>query len=203
MYSWNKLDRPLILASASPRRKEILEKMGFDFTVLIPDIKDENLFIQSDRIDESIQELAYAKAESIAAQHVSSLVFSSDTVVVLGNKIIGKPVDYADAKSMLLSLSGKTHKVYSSIALICENMHFNQTAVACTNVFFRDVPESEIDDYLTSDEYADKAGAYAIQGSAMTFVNKIDGCFYNVMGLPVSETIAIFKAYFDFLKGSL
>jgi septum formation protein len=187
MYSWNKLDRPLILASASPRRKEILEKMGFDFTVLIPDIKDENLFIQSDRIDESIQELAYAKAESIAAQHVSSLVFSSDTVVVLGNKIIGKPV----------------HKVYSSIALICENMHFNQTAVACTNVFFRDVPESEIDDYLTSDEYADKAGAYAIQGSAMTFVNKIDGCFYNVMGLPVSETIAIFKAYFDFLKGSL
>ena len=103
---------------------------------------------------------------------------------------------------MLQCLSGQMHKVYSSIALICENMHFKQTAVACTDVFFRNVPETEIDGYLMFDEYTDKAGAYAIQGKAMTFVNRIDGCFYNVMGLPVSETIAIFKAYFDFLKGS-
>ncbi len=202
MYRWNNLDRCLILASGSPRRKEILAKMGFTFSVLKPDIQNEDEYIQSDRIEESIQELAYAKAESVSGQHESSLIFGSDTIVVIDNRIIGKPTGYDDAKSMLQCLSGKEHKVYSSIALICANIHFKQTAVACTDVYFREIPEIEIDEYLSAGEYIDKAGAYAIQGKAMTFVNKINGCFYNVMGLPVSETIDIFKAYFDFLKGS-
>lgn len=176
--------------------------MGFTFSVLKPTIQNEDQFIKPDRLIESIKELACAKAESISKQHVSSLVFGSDTIVVLNKDIIGKPADYYDAKSMLQNLSGKAHKVYSSIALLCENIHFKKMAVACTEVFFRKIPEIEIEEYLKAGEYSDKAGAYAIQGKAMTFVNKIDGCFYNVMGLPVSETIAIFKAYFDFLKGS-
>ena len=102
---------------------------------------------------------------------------------------------------MLQRLSGRMHKVYSGVALTCVDINFTSTAAACTDVFFRDVPEEEIEEYLTVDEYADKAGAYAIQGRAMTFVDKINGCFFNVMGLPISETMSIGKAYTEFLKG--
>ena len=176
--------------------------MGFSYTVVKPDIDNEDDYIQTDRLTDSLRELAVAKAGKVADQNAASLVLGSDTVVVLDDRIIGKPVDRADAGVMLARLSGREHKVYSSVALLCAKIHFKITAVACTKVLFRDVSHEEIDEYLAAEEYADKAGAYAIQGRAMTFVNTINGCFYNVMGLPVSETIAIFKAYGDFLKGS-
>ena len=88
---------------------------------------------------------------------------------------------------MLQRLSGKMHTVYSGVALYCAEISFSKTAVACTDVYFRDVEEWEIDEYLDHDEYADKAGAYAIQGRAMIFIDKIDGCFYNVVGFPLSK----------------
>ena len=201
MLNWNKLDRPLILASQSPRRKQILENMGFTFNVHIPEVENENNYITIDHIEKSVQKLALAKANSVAAQYTSSLVLGSDTVVVVDKQIIGKPVNREDAKLMLQRLSGRMHKVYSGVALTCADINFTSTAAACTDVFFRDVPEEEIEEYLTVDEYADKAGAYAIQGRAMTFVDKINGCFYNVMGLPISETMSLCKAYTEFLKG--
>lgn len=204
MSKWNKLDRPLILASQSPRRKQILDKMGFTFNVHTPEVENENNYITIDNIDnieESVQKLALAKANSVAARFTSSLVLGSDTVVVVDKQIIVKPVNWEDAKLMLQRLSGRTHKVYSGVALTCADINFTSTAAACTDVFFRDVPDGEIEEYLTADEYADKAGAYAIQGRAMTFVDKINGCFYNVMGLPISETMSIGKAYTEFLKG--
>lgn len=161
-----------------------------------------NTYIDSDKIEDSVKKLAYAKAKSVAAQFASSIILGSDTVVVLGKQVIGKPVSREDAKVMLQQLSGKVHKVYTGVALVCKEINFEKTVIACTDVFFRDLPKWEIDDYLTGDEYADKAGAYAIQGRAMTFVNNINGCFYNVMGLPISETITLYKAYTEFLKGS-
>jgi len=198
---WNKLDRKLILASKSPRRKEILGNMGFTFTVQPPTIRDEESYIRIERIKDSVRELAQAKAHSIAKQFTSSLVLGSDTVVVTDNKVIGKPQHYDDAKEMLQQLSGKAHKVYSGVALVCAEINFERAATACSDVFFRTISSWEIEEYLTHDEYADKAGAYAIQGKAMTFIDKINGCFYNVMGLPVTETTDLFKAYTEFLKG--
>ena len=201
MLKWNKLDRPLILASQSPRRKQILENMGFTFNVHTPEVKNEDSYIAIDHIEESVQKLALAKANSVAARFTSSLVLGSDTVVVIDRQIIGKPINREDAKVMLQRLSGRMHKVYSGVALACVDMHFTSATAACTDVFFRDLPTWEIEEYLTANEYADKAGAYAIQGRAMTFVDKINGCFYNVMGLPIAETMSICKAYIEFLKG--
>ncbi len=198
---WNRIDRPLILASQSPRRKRILTQMGFTFSVVPPSIENENIYIRSDAVMESLQDLACAKAQSVSAQYCSSLILGCDTVVVIDKKVIGKPVTMDDARTMLHFLSGRSHKVYSGVALICADCKFEKTAVASTDVFFRDIPEWEIDEYLTNGEYSDKAGAYAIQGKAMTFIKKIHGCFYNVMGLPLSETIALYQAYFEFLKG--
>jgi septum formation protein len=175
--------------------------MGFTFNVHIPEVENENNYITIDHIEESVQKLALAKANSVAARFTSSLVLGSDTVVVVDKQIIGKPVNREDAKLMLQRLSGRMHKVYSGVALTCADINFTSTAAACTDVFFRDVPDWEIEEYLTVDEYADKAGAYAIQGRAMTFVDKINGCFYNVMGLPISETMSLCKAYTEFLKG--
>ena len=201
MLRWNRLERPLILASRSPRRKQILENMGLIFSVEVPEVENEESYITIDTIEESVQKLAHAKALSIAARLPSSLILGSDTVVVIDKQVIGKPVNREDAKLMLQHLSGKMHTVYSGVALFCEELPFSKTVAACTDVLFRCVSEWEIDDYLDHDEYADKAGAYAIQGRAMTFIEKINGCFYNVMGLPVSKTIELYNAYIESLKG--
>lgn len=201
MLRWNKPEIPLILASRSPRRKMILENMGLTFRVEAPEIENEEIYIKIDNIEESVQKLAHAKAHSIAARFSSSLILGSDTVVVIDKQVICKPANREDAKLMLQRLSGKMHTVYSGVALVCAELHFSKTAAACTDVFFRSVSEWEIDDYLALNEYADKAGAYAIQGRAMTFIDKIDGCFYNVMGLPVAETIEMYNAYIESLKG--
>ena len=201
MNPWNKLDTTLILASRSPRRKQILENMGMSFSVHIPNIENENDYIFFHTLDESIQNLALAKAQTIAARFESPLVLGCDTIVVVDEQVIGKPADRDDAKSMLKKLSGRLHKVYSGIALIRSEIHFAKTSSACTEVVFREMADWEIDEYLLNNEYIDKAGAYAIQGRAMTFIDKINGCFYNVMGLPVSKTIDLFRAYNEFSKG--
>ncbi len=198
---WNRIDRSLVLASQSPRRKKILTQMGFSFSVIPPTIENEDDFIDSSNIPKSLQELARAKADSVAPRLGSSLILGCDTIVALDKKILGKPKNLDDARDMLRFLSGRSHKVYSGVALICTDINFSKAATACTDVFFRTIPEWEIDEYLTNGEYSDKAGAYAIQGKAMTFIDKIRGCFYNVMGLPLSETIALYQAYSEFLKG--
>jgi septum formation protein len=175
--------------------------MGLAFKIVAPEVDNEESYISIDHIEESIQKLAQAKAESVAIRFPSSLILGSDTIVVIDKQVIGKPIRREDARLMLQRLSGKKHTVYSGVALYCAKLPFSETAVANTDVSFREVEEWEIDEYLDHNEYADKAGAYAIQGRAMTFIEKIDGCFYNVMGLPVSKTIELFNAYIEFLKG--
>ena len=187
--------RQLLLASGSPRRKELLEQMGFSFDVITGNDIDEASFINPDRLESSLEELALAKGHGIAEAHPDALVLSADTIVVQEHHLLGKPDGRADAARMLRALSGRRHSVITAVALSCSGESFFRSTTASTWVYFRKLSENEINRYLDSDEPYDKAGAYGIQGKAMIFVDKIEGCFYNVVGLPVSSTIDLFKAF--------
>ena len=199
MITWKHPGRPIILASQSPRRKVILAQMGFTFKTIAPPPIDEEAFLDAGDLRASLQGLAQAKAMAVAGNYPEALVLGADTVVVKGKKILGKPANRKEALAMLVALAGTRHRVYTGVALACSNGAFSITAMACTDVFFRKVTIDEIEAYLACGEYRDKAGAYAIQGRAMTFVEKINGCYYNVVGLPVSETIGMFKKYINSL----
>jgi septum formation protein len=195
MISWQHPGRPVILASQSPRRKAILAQMGFAFEVIVPPAIDEASLLDARNLSASLQNLAKIKAAGVAGQRPGALVLGADTVVVQGKKILGKPAGPDEARSMLAALAGSRHRVYTGVALVCKDCAFCTTGIACTDVFFRTVSVDEIEAYLAHDEYRDKAGAYAIQGHAMQFIEKINGCYYNVVGLPVSETIRMFAAF--------
>jgi septum formation protein len=195
MITWQQPDRPVVLASQSPRRKQILAQMGFAFNTVHPGMIDEASFIKPPDLEQSLQKLAAAKAATVADRYPGSLVLGADTIVVKNMKVLGKPSDAGDAAGMLSLLSGSKHTVMTGIALVCREQSFLTTAVDGTDVFFRTITEHEIDDYLKNDEYRDKAGAYAIQGKALVFINGINGCYYNVVGLPVAKTIFLFKKY--------
>ncbi|MBD3321627.1 MAG: septum formation protein Maf [Chitinivibrionales bacterium] len=195
MSVWNRRNGSIILASQSPRRKQILAQLGIEFQVVKPLVSDEESFIKPEDLEGSLKCLADAKAASVTKQHPDALVIGADTIVQINGDILGKPVDEQNARAMLTRLSGKMHVVYTAVAAQCEEIGFSSAGCAATKVFFRTVPPEEIDEYLADEMYADKAGAYAIQGKAMAFVDKIEGCFYNVMGLPVTATISLFKEF--------
>lgn len=174
---------PVILASKSPRRKEILEMLGFTDFIISPSNSNEP---SADGLepDEAVKQIALSKLHTCPLYpDDSSLIIASDTLVFLGNTHFGKPVNIEDAKNMLRMLSGRMHSVYSGIALSYagrEILDFERT-----DVYFRELTEAEIDEYAVAGEPLDKAGAYAAQGLASRFIRKIDGDFWNVVGLPV------------------
>ena len=178
----------LVLASSSPRRVEVLRNAGFEFEI-IPARVDE-----SPRPGESpvalAERLAREKAEDVAARLApdnDAVVLGADTVVVGDDgSLLGKPSSSADAAAMLEKLSGRTHEVITGIALVAAGGGRARLAHERTRVSFRDVSRPEIDAYVASGEPLDKAGAYAIQGRAGRFVTRIEGCYFNVMGLPLS-----------------
>ncbi len=186
-----------ILASMSPRRKEILKDMGLEFTVCPADI-DENIGVENPSL--LVKELALLKASFIAKEHLGeeSLVIAADTVVALDEKILGKPKDKEDARSMLFLLSGRTHSVYTGFCV--SDTKSGKTVAKCakTDVYFKTLTEEEIDLYVESGEPLDKAGAYGIQGGAKGFVIKIDGEYSNVVGLPVDALTKLLKEEFVF-----
>jgi|WetSurMetagenome_2_1015567.scaffolds.fasta_scaffold00072_40 septum formation protein len=192
---WNNPDRRVILASQSPRRRDILRGLGFTFRTVRPSVKSEAAFLTGRPLKKGLAALALAKAASVAQREPGALVLGADTVVVVDGEAIGKPRGRREAGAMLRRLSGKTHAVHTSVALVCGGSGFSSVSVETTRVRFRKLAEWEIDAYLRLDEHADKAGAYAIQGRAMAFVDGIDGCYYNVVGLPVRKTIDLFAAY--------
>jgi septum formation protein len=192
---WKRPGRKILLASQSPRRREILGQMGFAFESVPPDVSDEHSYLDANDIKRSIQRLAYAKARSVAGGNPEALVVGADTVVYCEGAILGKPHDAAEARDMLHHLRGRSHAVYSGVALVCEEDRFSQTAVEKTIVVVRAIEDREIEEYIEERDYLDKAGAYAIQESAMVFISRIEGCFYNVVGLPIEKTISLFKAY--------
>lgn len=193
MSAWYSLGKPLVLASKSPRRRELLERMGLEFEVIAPDIGDEDDYIEPSNLNASLQELARKKADQVAAQYPDAYVVGGDTIVCLQGVIMGKPISRRNAFDMLKSLSGRVHEVISGVGLICRADGFSQSNIACTKVHFRSIPDDEINRYLDFNEFADKAGAYGIQGKALTFVESIEGCYYNVVGLPITETIELLK----------
>lgn len=174
----------IILASASPRRKELLEQIAVRYSVYAVDI-DETPLANESPLD-YVQRLAAEKsAACLAKLQTQKPVLAADTAVVLGDMIMGKPKDKEDGLNMLRRLSGKTHQVYSAISLRGRE---HSQAVSITDVTFKDLSEQEILNYWHSGEPLDKAGAYAIQGKGSVFVTSISGSFSGVVGLPLYET---------------
>ena len=190
------LKSKLILASSSPRRAEILRKAGFDFDI-VPAHADE-----SRRPNEAatayVRRLAEGKARTAARQLAkdaasdSTFIIGADTVVVIDGEILGKPSSVANAREMLRRLSGKTHDVYTGLAVLQRNGAAH-TAVEKTRVTFEPLSEEEVEDYIASGEPFDKAGAYAIQGRGGKFISRIEGCYFNVMGLPLARLYAMLR----------
>jgi septum formation protein len=165
----------VILASRSPQRRAILEQLGIEFEVVVPDVEER----EDGDPREMVVENALRKARAVRGE----LVLGVDTTVVLDGRSFGKPGDEEEAERVLRLLSGRTHEVWSGIALN------EQTAAACTKVTFRPLDESLLRWYLGSGEWRDRAGGYAIQGRGAALVEAIDGDFWNVVGLPVPELL--------------
>lgn len=173
----------LVLASESPRRADLLKAAGLSFEVLSVPV-DETPW-ERETPDAHVRRLAEAKARAVAARRPDAVVLGADTVVVVDGRILGKPVDAADAASMLRSLSGRDHEVLTGVCVVGRGLT-PTVEVACTRVWFSALSEGEIDRYVRSGEPMDKAGAYAIQGLGSRFVERIDGSYSNVVGLPVA-----------------
>ncbi|MCE2402195.1 septum formation inhibitor Maf [Candidatus Poribacteria bacterium] len=178
----------LILASASPRRADLLSQIGLKFEIFpsnIPEITS-NKNATSEVVT---QELALQKARSVAEYHTEGIVIGADTLVSLENELLGKPKNTIHAQEMLTRLSGTCHKVVTGVAVIDAKLQREKTWVEVTNVQFRELCHSEIVAYIDSGEAADKAGAYGIQGRGAAFVKRIEGCYFNVVGLPLASLV--------------
>src|SRR5437016_9377567 len=183
----------LVLASASPRRSELLRNAGIAFAVYPPQV-DETRHNQEPPIKYA-QRVARDKARAVSKQDPDAIVLGADTIVVVGREILGKPRDAADAARMLRRLSGRAHKVITAVALTGSNpQKFEDVRAESTKVFFNRLSSADIRDYVASGEPMDKAGAYAIQGRASRWIPKIEGCYFNVVGLPVARVFAMLKA---------
>lgn len=172
----------LILASTSPRRREILGLLGLPFEVIAPDF-DETLSSHLD-IEDEVLAFAVGKARSVAVDHADAIVIGSDTMISLGGAKIGKPVDLADARRILRLLSGQTHVIYTSVAII-DGGGPGLQMMAKVSVDMRRFDEPAMDEYLAGDESMDKAGAYSIQGQGSRLIDRIDGDFLAAVGLPL------------------
>lgn len=179
----------LILASASPRRAELLTRLGLEYTVRVPDI-DESLTAGEGAID-AAQRLARRKAE--AAVEDGALSIGCDTLVVHRGEILGKPGDRAEAVAMLSRLQSDEHTVYTGVAVAEPGR--SESAVEATRVWFRSLDPLECQEYVATEEPMDKAGGYGIQGYGAAIVERIDGDYFNVMGLPLKRLLQLFRAF--------
>ena len=182
----------LILASASPRRRELVARLAIPFTVLPANI-DESI-IPGEVPWAYTRRVAYAKARHVARQCPTAVVLGADSVVVLGHHILGKPRDPDDARQMLSRLSGREHTVMTAVAVLHYARHVACLDVVQTLVRFRPLSPAAIEHYIATGEPMDKAGAYAIQGAAAAFVESWKGCYTNVVGLPLQRTAAFLRA---------
>ena len=182
----------IILASQSPRRKELLGLLNIPFTIKAADIDetpDPKLSAAED-----VARLSRLKAQAIA-HNGEDIVIAADTIVVYQGKILGKPKDEADAKRMLLALSGNRHQVMTGMTVLQADRAVTCTEI--TDVYFRPLSEKEIDDYIQTKDPMDKAGSYGIQSGGAVFVEKICGDYYNVVGLPVCRLSQILKTFME------
>ncbi|CAI8960746.1 MULTISPECIES: Maf family protein [Bacillus] len=183
--------KKLILASGSPRRKELLELAGVPFEIVVSEIE-ETIGAYSSPAD-IVMSLALQKASAVVEHHEDSVVLGADTIVTYESRILGKPKDEAEAKEILQLLSGKTHEVYTGVALISKEK--TVTFYERTEVMFWELTEEEIDAYIATKEPLDKAGSYGIQGKGSIFVQHIQGDYYSVVGLPIARLVRELKQF--------
>lgn len=184
------LKQTLILASSSPRRKELLEELQIPFVISSSNV-DES-FDPSLSPNEIVMELARRKVEAIYADEQYPYILGADTIVYLNGAILGKPASHGEAFRMLREPSGKTHSVYTGVAIMANGIC--STFYEKTDVLFWELTDEEIHDYLDTGEPFDKAGAYGIQGVGRTLVKEIKGDYFTVVGLPISRTVRELKA---------
>lgn len=179
---------PLILASASPRRAQLLQSAGLEFVVIPAQVTE----LEPDHLTphECVQINAYRKARSVAKQHPDAVVLGADTEVSLDRRVFGKPANLEEAQAMLAALQGRTHEVVSGVCLLHLRAHWQRLFVVSTLVTFRPLNAEQIRDYLAHTKPLDKAGAYAIQEEGHLIVEDLDGSFTNVVGLPMARLLA-------------
>lgn len=178
--------KPLILASASPRRRELLAAAGIAFTPVAADI-DES-WRGGETPEDHCARLAGEKAVAVSGKNPGALVLGADTIVVIDEQVLGKPQDRADGERMLRALSGRVHTVFTAVALARAGVMLEQFTAA-TEVTFQPLSEAELAWYLATDEPWDKAGAYAAQGKGAALIARIEGDYFTVVGLPVAQTL--------------
>lgn len=183
------MSKPIILASQSPRRRELLAQIGIEFTVVTADI-DETPWPGEDHRAYTLR-LADAKARAVLVQHPDSIVIGADTTVEVDGDLLGKPVNAADAARMLRLLRGRAHQVTTGVAVLTSDQ--THTAAETTNVFFSAMTDDDISGYVATGEPMDKAGAYGIQGRAAEWIPRIEGDYNNVVGLPLARLAALLR----------
>jgi len=177
----------IILASKSPRRKRLLEQAGIQFFVIDSQVDEEKILAPTPQL--SALALAEAKAGAVAQKHPDAWVIGADSIVVINNMILNKPVSKEHAEQMLKSLSGTTHQVITGYSIMCKEQNLKKSEICSTEVTFKRLSSGEINWYLETPEPWDKAGAYAIQGIAAFMIKSISGSYTNVVGLPVCEVV--------------
>ena len=186
------LNFDIVLASQSPRRKAILSQVDLDFTIEPSKINED---FSIELLPKAFCEhWAREKANDVARNHIDKLIIGADTIVVIDDKILGKPKNYKESFSMLKSLSGKTHQVLTGVSLIHLDLGIDFTFNESTNVSFCFLTDEEINNYIDKYKPYDKAGSYGIQDGFSVYVERINGCFYNVMGFPISRFNKFYKA---------
>ncbi len=185
--------KKIILASASPRRKELLEKLGLKFEVA-PGNREEDINSGLEP-HELVCQLSIIKAKSVAADHKNAVIIAADTIGLIGNKILGKPHTENEARKMLSTLNGKTHTVITGFTVLDSVTNKIITKTVDTKVYIKKLTHSEIEAYVKTGEPLDKAGAYAIQGLGSIIVERIEGDYYNVMGLPLNSLVETLKEF--------
>lgn len=181
----------IVLASQSPRRKEILKQAGLEFIVCPSNISE--ILDPSLPITKAIEQVAAAKAQNVADRYQNDIVIGADTLVCIEQQVLGKPKNRNEAKEMLRKLSNNTHQVITGVA-ICQNGK-TECFHAISDVTFYSLSDNEIEAYIDTGEPFDKAGAYGIQGKGAIFVAKIVGDYYNIVGLPINALLQRLKAY--------
>jgi septum formation protein len=183
---------PIVLASASPRRSELMALAGIDCSIVPADICEDALM--DEQPAEHVMRLSREKAQAVAERTDGRFFIGADTVVVLNDRIMGKPADEEQAFEMLAALSGHTHQVITGITVFDRDTNTCLTRSVCTEVLFKALTHQEIRDYIATGCPMDKAGAYAIQGGAVHFIRSINGSYTNVIGLPMTELYELLQS---------
>tara|TARA_Y100001956_G_scaffold82746_1_gene105346 strand:- start:1865 stop:2425 length:561 start_codon:yes stop_codon:yes gene_type:complete len=185
------MGKSLILASGSPRRKELLQQLGYPFTILVTNVEESQH--AGEQAEQYVARLSQDKALAALNQQPDNVVLGSDTIVVCDNQVLEKPLDLAHAKQMLMMLSGRSHQVMTAVTVVSKEKQ--ETVVVTTDVWFKTLSENEVEQYWHTGEPCDKAGSYGIQGIGGRFVTRIEGSYHAVVGLPLFETDQLLQKF--------